>query len=233
MKFILAVLMIIAGLSSALAQASGPAAENVLIEKANAALAARNWQDAEKLLKQLIALAANRADYQKSLGDAQGNLGRYRDAVVSYDKAIALAEKNSTGAAAGAERKAALAAMFVAKGNTLLKLKDQLGAIAAYERAAPLSANPALAYFNLCAVMYNMGQASEKTVVACDKAITADPNKADAYFVKGSVLFGLGSIQNGKLIVSEAAVQALREYLTLAPKGPHVADVNAMLDAVK
>lgn len=229
MKFILAVLIIIAGLSSALAQAPGPAAENALIEKANAALAARNWPDAENLLKQLIAMAPNRADYQKSLGDAQGNLGRFREAVGSYDKAIALAEKNPTGAVTGADGKAALAATLTAKGNMLLKLKDQPAAIAAYERAAPLSANPAVAYFNICATLYNSGE-TKSAVAVCDKAIAADPNKADAYFIKGSLLVAEGTMdKSGKIVVPAAAIQALRKYLALTPNGPHAADVKQML----
>jgi tetratricopeptide (TPR) repeat protein len=229
MKFILAVLIIMAGLSGALAQASGPAAENALIEKANAALTARNWQDAESSLKQLIALASNRAEYQKSLGDAQGNLGRYRDAVGSYDKAIALAEKNPAGA--GAEAKAALAATLTAKGNMLLKLKDQPGAIAAYERAALLSVNPGVAYFNICATFYNMGD-TKTAPAACDKAIAADPSRADAYFIKGSLLFAEGTMdKSGKIVVPPAALQALQKYLALAPNGGHAADVKEMLAA--
>jgi tetratricopeptide (TPR) repeat protein len=227
MKVFLAVLMIMAGLSSALAQASGPAAENALIEKTNAALTARNWQDAENLLKQLIVMAPSRVDYHKSLGDAQGNLGRFRDAIGAYDKAIALAEKNP----ASAENKAVMATALTAKGNMLLKLKDQKAAIAAYERAATLSASPALAYFNICATLYNMGQ-MKGAVAACDKAIAADPKKADAYFIKGSVLVGEGIPDKSGKIVAPGAVQALRKYLELAPTGGHASDVKQMLEFI-
>ncbi len=232
MKYFLAVLFVVAGLSGAFAQAAGPEAQNVLIVKANAALAARNWQEAEGLLKQLAAMAPDRWDYQKGLGDAQGNLGRYQEAVATYDKAIALAEKHQGGAGDADKIKSELATMFVAKGNMLLKQKNNSAATAAYYRAVPLAANPAVAYFNICATFYNLGQ-SKEAMSACDKALAADPKMANAYFIKGSVMYGDGSIdKNGKFIVAPAALQALRTYLALEPNGPHAADVKEMLAAV-
>ena len=233
MKYFLAVLFVVAGLSGAFAQAAGPDVQNALIVKANAALAARNWQEAEGLLKQLAALAPDQWDYQKGLGDAQGNLGRYREAVASYDKAIALAEKHQGAAEDAGKTKTALAAIFIAKGNMLLKQKNYPAAIAAYYRAAPLAANPAVSYFNICATLYNIGQ-SKEAVSACDKALAADPKMANAYFIKGSALYGDGSIdKSGKIVIAPAALQALRTYLALEPNGPHAADVKEMLAAAQ
>jgi tetratricopeptide (TPR) repeat protein len=231
MKLMVAALIVVAGLADAPAQGPRPAAENALIDKANAALTARQWQDAENLLKQLIAMAPARWEYHSGLGDAQGNQGRYQEAVASYDKGIALAEKDQGGADA-AKAKAGLAAMLTAKGNMQIKLKNFPAAIAAFERAAPLSANPGVAYFNICATLYNMGQ-TKGVVAACDKAIAADPNKADAYFIKGSVLVAEGTMdKSGKIVVAPACLQALRKYLALAPNGGHAADVKEMLAAI-
>lgn len=233
MKHILAGLIFAVGVSIAFAQAPGNEAENALFAKATAALAARNWQDAERALSQLIAMAPARWDYQKSLGDAQGNLGRYQDAVASYDKAIALAEKSTGDATADrAKVNAAMGNMLTAKGNMFLKLKKNADAVAAYTKAATLSPNPAVAYFNICATLYNAGD-TKAAVAACDKATAADPNKADAYFVKGSSLFGDGTIdKSGKFIVPAGAIQALQKYLALAPNGGHAAEVKEMLAAV-
>jgi hypothetical protein len=64
-------------------------------------------------------------------------------------------------------------------------------------RSAPHSA---LAYFNLCAAKYDMGQTGADAVAACDKAIAADPKKADAYFIKGSILFGHGTMDKNNRI---------------------------------
>lgn len=227
MKLILAVLIVVAGLSSVLAQTSGPAAENALIEKVNAALVARNWVEAERVLKQLIVAAPSRWEYQKGLAEAQGNQARYQEALASYDRAIALAEKDANTATA----KPALAAMWLAKGNVLLKLKNNAAAVAAYQKSAALSATPAVAYFNLCATFYNMGQTKD-ALAACDKAIAADPSKADAYFIKGSVLFADATVDaKGKMVFPPTAIASLKKYLELAPTGGHAADVKEMLAA--
>jgi tetratricopeptide (TPR) repeat protein len=114
-----------------------------------------------------------------------------------------------------------------------LKLRKNDAAIAAYDKAAALDPNPAVAYFNICATLYNMGETA-KTVAACDKAITADPKKADAYFIKGSVMVGQGILgKNSKITVPPGTVETLKQYLVLAPDGGHVKDVKAMLDFLK
>jgi tetratricopeptide (TPR) repeat protein len=113
-----------------------------------------------------------------------------------------------------------------------LKLKKNTNAIAAYGKAATLSPNPAVAYFNICATLYNSGD-MKAAVTACDKAIAADPNKADAYFIKGSALFGDSTPdKSGKIVVSAGAIQAQQRYLALAPNGGHAAEVKVMLAAV-
>ena len=127
-----------------------------------------------------------------------------------------------------------MAQIYTTIGNANLKLKKNDAAIAAYNKAAAISPNPAVAYFNLCATMFNMGQPAAKTVAYCDKAITADPKKADAYFIKGSSLYGEGALdKSNKFVVPPGAVEALKQYLVLAPGGPHAQDVKVMLDALK
>jgi tetratricopeptide (TPR) repeat protein len=225
MKRLVLALAIIVGASGALAQT--PQAENALIAQANAAMAARNWPEAERLLKQLIVAAPNRWDYQKGLADAQGNQGRYQEAAATYDRAIALAEKDADAAKA----KPALAAMWLGKGNMLLMLKNNAAAIAAYNKAAALDPNPAVAYWNICATMYNLGN-TKGAAAACDKAIAADPKRPDAYFIKGSVLLGDSKVDaKGNMVAPPGTVAALRKYLELAPNGGHAADVKEMLKA--
>src|SRR5580700_4487481 len=199
--------------------------QNALVAKAQAALDAKRWPDAEAALKQLSA-AEPRWEYSEALGAAQMNQGHYADALDSYQRAIELAGKNAS--------PAAIAQMYTTIGNADLKLKKNDAAIAAYNKAATLSPNPAVAYFNLCATMYNMGQPAAKTVPACDKAIAADPKKADAYFVKGSALYGEGALdKSNKFVVPPGALEALKQYLVLAPGGPHAQDIKLMLDALK
>jgi tetratricopeptide (TPR) repeat protein len=199
--------------------------QGALVAKAQAALDAKRWPDAEAALKQLSA-AEPRWEYSEALGAAQMNQGHYADALDSDQRAIELAAKNAS--------PAAIAQMYTTIGNANLKLKKNEAAIAAYNKAATLSPNPAVAYFNLCATMFNMGQPATKTVAACDKAIAADPKKADAYFIKGSALYGEGALdKSNKFVVPPGSVEALKQYLALAPDGPHVQDVKTMLDALK
>jgi tetratricopeptide (TPR) repeat protein len=199
--------------------------QNALIAKAQAAIDAKQWPEAEAALKQLSS-SEPRWEYLQALGVAQFNQGHYADSIESFQRSIELAQKNAS--------PAAIASMLTTIGNANLKLKKNDAAIAAYTKAAALDPNPAITYFNLCAVMFNMGQPAAKTVPFCDKAIAADPKKADAYFLKGSSLYGEGGLdKSNKYVVPPGAVEALKQYLVLAPGGPHVQDIKLMLDALK
>jgi tetratricopeptide (TPR) repeat protein len=220
--------------------AAQSASQSPLVAKAQAALDAKQWPDAEAALKQLSS-SEPRWEYFEALGAAQFNQGHYADSLGSYQRAIDLAQKDlaqkdlaQKDLAGKSANAAAIAQMYTTIGNANLKLKKNDAAIAAYTKAATLSPNPAVAYFNLCATMYNMGQPAAKTVAFCDKAIAADPKKADAYFVKGSALYGEGALdKSNKFVPPPGSVEALKQYLVLAPDGPHVQDVKAMLDALK
>jgi tetratricopeptide (TPR) repeat protein len=199
--------------------------QSALVAKAQAAIDAKQWPDAEAALKQLSS-SEPRWEYSDALGVAQFNQGHYADSIETYQRAIELAGKNAS--------PAAIASMLTTIGNANLKLKKNDAAIVAYTKAAALDPNPAVAYFNLCAVMFNMGQPAAKTVPFCDKAIAADPKKADAYFIKGSSLYGEGALdKSNKFVPPPGAVDALKQYLVLAPGGAHVQDVKLMLDALK
>ena len=196
-----------------------------LLSTAQTAVGAKQWPAAEVALKQLVS-AEPRWEYADMLGAVQGNQGHYQDSLVSYQRALDLAQ--------GSAAPTAMAGIYLGIGNANLKLKQNDAAIAAYGKAATLDPHPATAYFNLCATMYKSGKTGAEAVAACDKAIAADPNRADAYFVKGSMLFGDGKIdKNNKIVVPAGTVETLKQYLALAAGGPHAFDVNQMLDALK
>lgn len=211
------------------------AAINALIAQANIAMQNKQWQQAEDLLKQVIALNTDLWQVRQSMGTAQLNLGLYDDAVKSFDAGIRLAQAELDAKITGgdaAKLKAGIDSMLVSEGNAYLKLKKNDLAIAAYTKAAELDPNPGTAYFNICAVQYNTGN-TDGAMAACDKAIAVDPKKADAYFIKGSVLFGNGKVDaNNKYVVPPGTVEALKKYLELAPDGAHAGDVKQMLDYV-
>jgi tetratricopeptide (TPR) repeat protein len=164
----------------------------------------------------------------QAAGDAAAHNGQCQDALPAYDRALGAAQIGRPNAAA----KLAMSNILVSEGNCLLKLHRQTEAEAAYERAAPLSPDPGVAYFNLCATYYNVGDMSA-ALPACDKAIQADPRKADAYFVKASMLVSEATFANGKYSVPPGALEALSKYLELAPNGPHAEDVRQMQDLLK
>ena len=230
MKHMATALILLLGLTGALAEGAD---RDSLAAKATAAFAAKNWQEAETIFKQLVAFEPTRWDFQQKLVNAQIALEHYDEALASCDKAIAYGYKGVEGMAPpNAEKaKAALGGLLTTRGNILLKQHRMADAIAAYEKAAAVSTNPGVAYFNICALLYNQGRMQE-VVPACDKAIAADPAKADAYFIKGSALFGDARIENGKMVLPDGAMQALQKYLELAPSGSHVTDVKAMLTSV-
>ena len=168
----------------------------------------------------------------QSLGDAQLSRAEYSEAILSYEKGVKLASK-ATESPANADktkaRKNAIGKMLTSEGNAYLKLRKDEDAIRLYTRAAEASPNPAIAYFNLCAVAYNLGNV-DRAITACHKAIEADPRKADAYFILGSSLFGNGKFdKDNHYIAPPGTLEALNKYLELAPDGAHAADVKQML----
>ena len=208
--------------------------ENALINQLNPALQAKNWEAAEPILQQLVAMNPSRWEYQQALGNAQLNLGKNEDALATYEKVIPLAENASKNdpKADPAKTKAAVAQMLTNEGTAYLKLKKSDKAIEAYTKAAALDPNPGTAYFNLCATQYNSGN-TQGALAACDKAIAADPNKADAYFIKGSLMMGDSKQdKDGKLQAPAGTADALNKYLELEPDGKHANDVKQMLNYI-
>ena len=199
--------------------------QNALIAKAQAAIDAKQWPEAEAALKQLSS-SEPRWEYADALGVAQFNQGHYADSIETYQRAIELAGKNAS--------PAVIASMFTTIGNANLKLKKNDAAIAAYTKAASLDPQSGRSVFRSLRGHVQHGSGGGEAVAYCDKAIAADPKKADAYFIKGSSLYGEGALdESNKFVVPPGAVEALKQYLVLAPGGPHAQDVKVMLDALK
>ena len=211
---------------------------NGLINQAQAAMQAQNWADAETALKQLAAGEPGRWEFYQALGNAQSNQQKYEEAAASYERGIQAAEAIVSGTAKDVRNadpvkaKAGIGQMLGSEGNMLLKRKKTDDAVVAFTKAAEMDPNPGVAYFNLCATQYNVGN-MEAAESACTKAIAADPNKADAYFIKGSAMFGKGKMDaNNKWTVPDGTAEALNKYLELSPTGAHAGDVKQMLEMV-
>jgi tetratricopeptide (TPR) repeat protein len=181
--------------------------------------------------QQLVSLKATSQNLYL-LGNAQLYSGAVDAALTSYDRALATAEQEKPvdGQAQG-KWKNDLSEIIIGRGNALLKLKHTAEAIDEYNRAAGYAANAGRAYFNICAVLYNMGNTKDSPA-ACRKCVQADPGRANAWFILGSVLFADAPIDNGKVKGTAEMREALEKYLELAPQGPHAADTKAMLEMI-
>ncbi|HKN20431.1 MAG TPA: tetratricopeptide repeat protein [Terracidiphilus sp.] len=201
------------------------------------AMQTKDWPAALAAAQQLVgnnATSANLlllANAQLYATTGQSDTGPLEACLATYDRALAAAqqEKPAEGQPDTAW-KDGVSKVYVGRGNALLKLKRTAEAIDNYNRAAELSSNPGLAYFNVCAVSYNIGETTA-AVTACRKSVQADPTRANAWFVLGSSLFADAPVSSvGKVAITAETRQALQKYLELAPDGPHAADTKAMLD---
>jgi tetratricopeptide (TPR) repeat protein len=198
----------------------------------NQAMQAKDWPRAVTLAQQLVAQKATSLNL-KLLGNAQLYSGSSDAALAAYEQALAAVqqEKPANDQAMG-KWKDDLSEIYIGKGNALLKLKRTSEAIEIYNQAAGLASNAGKAYFNVCAVLYNIGK-TQDSAAACRKCVQADPTRANAWFVLGSDLFAdLPVTAQGKVQASPETREALEKYLTLAPDGPHAADVKAMLEMI-
>jgi len=162
------------------------------------------------------------------LGGIYIALDKPQDALESYQKGVAAAQKMLE-AQPDARTKVGLGQMLNAEGNLLIKLKKYDEAIGIFSQAAESAPYAAMPYFNLCATYYNLKR-SQEAVAACDRAISSDPTLADAYYIKGSILFGQGQLEHGKYMVPPGTTEALNRYLEYAPYGDHALAVRDMIN---
>jgi tetratricopeptide (TPR) repeat protein len=162
------------------------------------------------------------------LGGIYSTLNKPKDALDSYQKGIAAAQKILEGQP-DARTKIGLGQMLNSEGNLLVQLKKYDEAIGVFSQAAESAAYPAMPYFNLCATYYNLKR-SQEALAACDHAISSDSTLADAYFIKGSILFGQGQLERGKYAVPPGTTEALNKYLEYAPYGDHATTVKDMIN---
>ena len=206
------------------------AAMNVMITQAQTAIQTQNWAEAEKDLKQILTEnpTTTRWELYKALGDTQGHSNKLEDAIQTYQKGIEVAQAVAAGTAPKdlrnpgadpARAKAGIGQMQFSMGNAYVKLGKAGDAVALFQKAAEADPNPALAYFNLCAVYYNTGK-FEDAAAACDKSITANPAKADPWFFKGSALKNAGK---------PGAAEALSKYLEMDANGAYSAAAKSLL----
>jgi tetratricopeptide (TPR) repeat protein len=193
-------------------------------------------------------------EFYQILAGIQNNLERYEKAIQTYERGMRAArldvcltrvdrtthssppnhsninsDANAKSFEAGKCWKAGQ--IQFAEGNAYFALRKFKDAAELFRQAAVLHPVPALAYFNLCASLYNLKDLRGASA-ACDRALAADPKMANAYYVKAATEYGMGA-QHGKFRASSATTDALKKYLELEPNGPHADEARAMIKELR
>jgi hypothetical protein len=79
-------------------------------------------------------------------------------------------------------------------------------------------------------VFQNVGNA-DASAAAADKAIAADPKSPLPYYLKGQALISKATVDSktGVYVLPPGCEEAYQKYIDLAPTGPYVNDVKAIL----
>jgi tetratricopeptide (TPR) repeat protein len=203
-----------------------------LNEAFNLGMTAKNARDYPTAVEHLTKAAsldetqdvvfANLADAQSAWADASKGEEKQKllaDAIVSYDKAIAL--------------KPDAAAYYNNLGLAQIKSGQSDEGQANLAKAAQMDpANGGRYYFNLGAVMVNSGN-TDGAVDAFTKATEVDPNYAEAYYQLGTAMVGKAQTnEDGSIVPAPGTVEAFQKYLELAPAGPNAQSAQMMIQSL-
>jgi tetratricopeptide (TPR) repeat protein len=163
---------------------------NELMAQLQAQREARDWPKTADTLQQLIALYPDRWQFYWNLGDVQSSLNRYEEAAKSYTRGVEVAQKSQAGGAEPAQN-SDIGAMLLSEGDAYARMGKPDQATTAYSQAAPLFSQPAQAFYRVCNVQANRGNAAA-AIEACNQAITLDPNQWEFYqpLASAQVMFG-------------------------------------------
>jgi cytochrome c-type biogenesis protein CcmH/NrfG len=212
-----------AGPTAVAGDAKAQAETNALLTAANAAEAAKNWDDAIAKFSELVAKVPTCAECFRHLGDAQVEKKDFAAAEASYKQSNAVKEN--------AESYMGLVKIYndQKKFDLAAEASTKMGALAA---AAPGGGGSAQANYNTGVALFNGGKFAEAKA-AFEAASKADPTMALAHFY-----LGMASLNGGDLPGATAAFEA---YLKLDPDGGQLpassplkaADVKAFVASQK
>jgi tetratricopeptide (TPR) repeat protein len=201
-----------------------------------------NDEQAVAACKAAIEADPTETRFYQQLASIQSNIGQNSEAIRTYEKGVALAQSElrqlnasvssninsrSSEDISGAGRYSReIGQMLFGEANAYFAQRKYKEAATLFAQAAEKHPAPVLAYFNLCASLYDMDNLSAASA-ACDKAIALDRKFADAYFAKGSAEYGI-ALRRNKFPQTGAAT-AMKKYLELAPDGIYSDRARAVL----
>ncbi|MCC6198316.1 MAG: tetratricopeptide repeat protein [Burkholderiales bacterium] len=151
-------------------------------------------QDAHRLLCQARGVAPDTAAAHVHHADVLKALGRYADAVVHYDLALAI-DPN-------------LADALNDRGVALREAKRGLDALASFDRAVQARPDFSVAYYNRGLVLQDLAR-NEEAVASYERAVAIEPNFAQAFNNRGRALIDLGR--------TDEALASWEQALAIAP----------------
>lgn len=148
--------------------------------------------------------------------EREASAGQLAQAAAGYEQAIQLGSPDAN--------------LENALGKVYAQMNNFKGAVQAFQKAADLDPKHAGPYyFNMGAVLENHGQ-MDAAAQAFKKCLQADPNNAEAYYWEGQALISkTKTLPSGKLVAAPGMIEAYKNYLKLAPHGPHAAEVRQIL----
>jgi predicted O-linked N-acetylglucosamine transferase (SPINDLY family) len=164
------------------------------LQQALALHRSRRLDDAERLYREILAVAPRHFDALHMLGLVQYETGRHGDAVESIRAATAL--------------KPDFAPACVNLGLALQKLGKTEEALASFERALALRPDYAEAHYNRGNVLLDLKRLDD-AVASFDRALSLEPGRAPALYNRGIALLDLGRF--------EAAVASFDRALSINP----------------
>jgi Tfp pilus assembly protein PilF len=179
--------------------------------KAMAAKKAGANDEAEALLKELVAVVPGFAPAHQALASIQAARGDAAAAEASYRKVVEL----EPGAAVS----------YLALSNFLATAGRNDEAFAVLQEAAPRFPQEGLMQFALGAAAFNVGK-TEEAQAAFANAVAVDPSNAEPYFYLGSLAVSRNDVPK--------AVEYLEKYVSLAPAtAPNLGAAKAVLGTLK
>jgi tetratricopeptide (TPR) repeat protein len=154
---------------------------NELMTQLQAQREAHDWAKTAETLQQLIALYPDRWQFYWNLGDVQTNLTRYEEAAKNFGKGVEAAQKSQAGGTEPAQN-SDIGSMLLSEGDAYTRAGKLDQAIAAYNQASPLLAQPAQALYRACNAQASLGKPAA-AIESCNQAITLEPNQWEFYQV--------------------------------------------------
>ena len=180
-----------------------------------------NYAGAAAMFEKAVALAKgkNLNVILARTADAYSKAKQYDKALEFYQKALANTPDD--------------AGLHENVGNVYANMNKIPEAQAEYQKAAQLDpTHAAEAYYNIGAIMTNTGHMPE-AAAAFKQATVVDPKYADAYFLEAQALVGQAKTgPDGKVVPAPGTIDALQNYLKVAPTGKYAAQAQAMLQSL-